>query len=61
MKTVNDLIQELQLLSEEKRKLPIVVEASNKQFLSPTIKLFWDDAMDTFEKSPDKVVISWND
>ena len=61
MKTVDDLIQELQLLSEEKRKLPIVVEASNKQFLSPTIKLFWDDAMDTFEKSSDKVVISWRD
>jgi hypothetical protein len=60
MKTVDDLIQELQLLSEEKRKLPIVVEASNKQFLSPTIKLFWDNPMDTFEKSPDKVVISWN-
>jgi len=59
MKTVNDLIQELQLLSEEKRKLPIVVEASNKQFLSPTIKLFWDDAMDTFEKSPDKIIISY--
>jgi hypothetical protein len=59
MKTVEDLIQELQLLSEEKRKLPIVVEASNEQFLSPTIKLFWDDAMDTFEKSPDKIIISY--
>jgi hypothetical protein len=59
MKTVNDLIQELQLLSEEKRKLPIVVEASNEQFLSPTIKLFWDNPMDTFEKSPDKVIISY--
>jgi hypothetical protein len=61
MKTVEDLIQELQLLSEEKRKLPIVIEASNKQLLSPTIKLYWDNFLETFEKLPDKVVISWND
>lgn len=60
MKTVDDLIKELQLLNEEKRKLPIVIEAPNKQLLSPTIKLFWDNPMDTFEKSPDKVVINWN-
>jgi hypothetical protein len=59
MKTVDDLIKELQMLSEEKRKLPIVIEAPNKQLLSPTIKLFWDDAMDTFEKSLDKIIISY--
>jgi hypothetical protein len=47
------------MLSEEKRKLPIVIEAPNKQLLSPTIKLFWDNPMDTFEKSPDKVIISY--
>lgn len=61
MKTINDFIKELQQISEEKRKLPLVVQCPNGEFTSPSIKMAWDNYLDAMEKSPDKMIITWRD
>jgi hypothetical protein len=61
MKTINDFIKELQMISEEKRKLPLVVQCPNGEITSPTIKMMWDEPLMMFEKEPDKMIISWRD
>ena len=61
MKTIDDFIKELQMISEDKRKLPLVVQSPNGELTSPSIKMMWDNQIEMFEKSPDKMIISWRD
>ncbi len=61
MKTIDDFIKELQSISEEKRKLPLVIECPNGELTSPSIKMMWDDQMNISQKSPDKMIITWRD
>ena len=60
MKTIDDFIKELQRISEDKRKLPLVIQCPNGELTSPTIKMVWDDPMEIWTKSPDKMIISWD-
>jgi hypothetical protein len=61
MKNINDFIKELQRISEDKRNLPLVIQCPNGELTSPSIKMMWDDPLQMFEKSPDKMFISWRD
>jgi hypothetical protein len=60
-KTIDDFIKELQMISEDKRKLPLVIQCPNGELTSPSIKMMWDDQTKVFEKGPDKMFISWRD
>jgi hypothetical protein len=59
MSTIDDLIRELQSISEDKRKLPLVIDCPNGLEVSPKIKMRWDDPMEMLSKQPDKMVITW--
>ena len=59
MKTIDDFIKELQSISEDKRKLPLVVQCPNGELTYPTIKMVWDNPMEMMEKEPDKMFIDW--
>jgi len=61
MKTIDDFIMELQRISEEKRKLPLVIQRPNGELTSPSIKMVWDEPLMMFEKEPDKMIITWRD
>ena len=61
MKTIDDFIKELQRISEDKRKLPLVVQCPNGELISPSIKMMWDEPQMMFEKEPDKMIITWRD
>jgi hypothetical protein len=61
MKTIDDFIKELQRISEEKRKLPLVIQCPNGELTSPSIKMMWDEPLMVFEKGPDKMIITWRD
>ena len=61
MKTIDDFIKELQRISEEKRKLPLVIQCTNGELTSPSIKMMWDEPLMMFEKEPDKMIITWRD
>ena len=61
MKTIDDFIMELQRISEEKRKLPLVIQCPNGELTSPSIKMMWDEPLMVFEKGPDKMIITWRD
>lgn len=58
-KTIDDLIKELQRISPDKRKLPLVIDCPNGLEVFPQIKMRWDNLLETFEKAPDKMVITW--
>jgi hypothetical protein len=59
IKTVNQFIKELQLISEDKRKyLPMVIERPDGELASPTIKMMWNTPL-MIEETPDKILISW--
>ncbi len=59
MKTIDDFIKELQRISEEKRKLPLVIQCPNGELTSPSIKMAWDDESQICVHGPDKMVITW--
>jgi len=59
-KTIDDFIKELQMISEDKRKLPLVIDCPNGLEVHPKIKMRWDDPMTMLEKGPDKMVITWD-
>jgi len=59
MKNINDLIKELQAISEEKRKLPLVIDCPNGLEVFPSIKMRWDNPLEMLNKGPDKMVITW--
>ncbi len=61
MKTIDDFIKELQRISENKRKLPLVIQCPNGELTSPSIKMMWDEPIEMFEKEPDKMIITWKD
>jgi len=61
MKTIDDFIKELQKVSENKRKLPLVIQCPNGELTSPAIKMMWDNQFEIFEKDPDKMIITWRD
>jgi hypothetical protein len=61
MKTIDDFIKELQSISEDKRKLPLVIQCPNGLLTSPSVKMMWDDPMEMMGKSPDKMIITWQD
>ena len=61
MKTIDDFIKELQRISENKRKLPLVIQCPNGELTSPSIKMMQDEPLMMFEKEPDKMFISWRD
>jgi hypothetical protein len=61
MKTIDDFIKELQRISENKRKLPLVIQCPNGELTSPSIKMMWDEQLTMFVKEPDKMIISWRD
>jgi hypothetical protein len=61
MKTIDDFIKELQRISENKRKLPLVIQCPNGELTSPSIKMMWDDPLMMFEKEPDKMILSSRD
>jgi hypothetical protein len=57
-KTINDFIKELKMISEDKRKLPLVIDCPNGMEVHPKIKMRWDDGK-FFKGGPDKMVITW--
>ena len=59
-KTINDFIKELQMISEEKRNLPLVIDCPNGLEVEPKIKMRWSNQYDMFVEPPDKMVISWS-
>lgn len=61
MKTIDDFIKELQKISENKRKLPLVIQALNGELLPPSIKMILDELLKMFEKEPDKMIITYKD
>ena len=59
MKTIDDFIKDLRLISEDKRKLPLVIQCPNGELTSPSIKMMWDDQLTVFTQGPDKMIITW--
>lgn len=59
--TIRKLIQDLNLISENKKDLPLVIQAPNGELVHPTIKMMWDEPLMMFEKEPDKMIITYKD
>ena len=61
MKTIDDFIKELQRISEDKRKLPLVIQCPNGELTYPSIKMMWDNTelIQYIKKGPDKMIIDW--
>ena len=59
--TINDFIKELQSISEEKRKLPLVIDCPNGMETYPSIKmrLNQQDLLPSEENKVEKMVITW--
>jgi len=58
MTTINDFIKKLQKISEDKRKLPLVIDCPNGLEVDPQIKMRWDNPMEMLGTAPDKMVIT---
>jgi hypothetical protein len=61
MKTIDDFIKELQMISPDKRKLPLVIDCPNGLQVSPEIKMRYDDRFKILGSPPDKMVITWSE
>lgn len=62
MKTINDFIQELQQVSEDKRKLPLIINCPNGLEVEPTIKMkFENHGSPMLGDKLESMVISWRD
>lgn len=60
--TTNDLIYELENISEDKKSLPIVIIAPNGIECRPNIKMmFENDIIATKDAKVEKMVITWRD
>lgn len=60
-KTIDSFIKELQSISADKRKLPLVIDCPNGLEVYPAIKMRYDEKLDVLSgKAPDKMVITWN-
>jgi hypothetical protein len=49
------------MVSEDKRKLPLVIQCPNGELTSPSVKMMWDKPLEMFEKAPDKMIITYKD
>lgn len=61
MLTVNNFIKELQNLSEETKKLPLVITSPNGLQFEPKIKLQTENGLPLAGDKPDSIVITWED
>ncbi len=60
-KTIDDFIKELQSISPNKRKLPLVIRCPNDLLVYPSIKMiFKDDIMFTKDAEVEKMIITWD-
>ncbi len=57
--TINDFIKELQAISSEKRKLPLVIDCPNGLEVYPKIKMRLKEGFH-FPPEVEKMVITWN-
>ena len=57
--TIDKFIKQLQAISEDKRKLPLVIDCPNGLQVEPNIKMRWNEPLEMLEKKPDKMVITW--
>lgn len=57
--TIDKFIKDLQSISEEKRKLPLVIVCPNGLQVNPKIKMMWDEPLKILDNEPDKMVITW--
>lgn len=62
-KTINDFIKELQMISEEKRNLPLIITCPNGLEVPPKIKMkFSNNSLPLFGDSEiESMVITWQD
>lgn len=61
-KTIDDFIKDLQSISPDKRKLPLVVDCPNGMEVYPSIKMrFKDGKLSVFGGELEKMVITWQD
>ena len=61
-KSINDFIAQLQDISEEKRKLPILIVCPNGMSVSPSIKMrIKEGTWMTPEQEVEAMVITWQD
>ncbi len=58
--TINDFIKELQSISPDKRKLPLVVDCPNGLEVYPSIKMRFKDG-NFMGGNVEKMVITWQD
>lgn len=62
MKTVDDFIKELQSISEDKRKLPVVIVCPNGLSVYPSIKMrIKEGTWMTPQQEVEAMVITWQD
>jgi len=59
MKTTDDFIKELQCISEDKRKLPLIIVSPNGLEVSPKIKMGAESLGDFIDGNISKMVISY--
>jgi hypothetical protein len=59
-KTTNEFIVDLLQISNDKKQLPLVIQAPNKEFFPPQTKLIWkDDIMFTKDSEFEKLIITY--
>lgn len=61
MKTIDDFIKELQRISPNKRKLPLVIGCPNGEETYPSIKMGSNDKFFGLDSKIDKMIITWQD
>jgi hypothetical protein len=61
MKTIDSFIRELQSISPDKRKLPLVIDCPNGLQVDPEVKMRHDSPYAIIGTPPDKMVITWRD
>ena len=60
VKTTNEFIVDLLQISNDKKQLPLVIQASNKELFPPKIKMIWkDDIMFTENSEIEKLIITY--
>jgi len=62
MKTVNDFIKELKMISEDKRNLPIVIACPNGLEVSPKVKMKFENfGSPLLGDKLESIFITWQD
>jgi hypothetical protein len=60
--TVDDFIKQLQNISEEKRKLPIIIQCPNKLEVEPKIKMKFENwGSPLLGDELESILITWED